>query len=421
MPHVRRFEFSEGSSNKFWEIHSDGNLVFTRYGRIGSDGQVTQKDEGSEAGAQKLVAKLIGEKTRKGYQERPATQSATPAAKSPKPKSPAKTTPAAPVPTGPGPKLNVARALELLRSKTEAEVAKGVELIAASAFHPDVTTDLFAVSQMAEDAEVQKQAKAILVANGTPGLRELLKKKHRLDADGRLAKFCDTQCNTRTGLDAVTLARRVVMHEPYKGSDFVAVGLPYLLAHGDHDAKVFALRECSNEDGYLELGGLKSVPDEVCDVDSLTELLLNQGKVTQLPARLGQLARLRRFEASGQKLTSLPDSLGDLSELRLLDVSENALTALPASLVRLRKLESLNVGHNKLTQLPEGLGGLTNLTYLGLSHNKLAALPDFVAKLKKLKTLGLTNNPAALDVATVKAWKKTLGLTCLIYVGDDEV
>ncbi len=66
----RYFEFSEGTSNKFWEIWIDGTQVFTRYGKIGANGQVTLKDEGNPAGAQKLFDKLVKEKTGKGYVEK---------------------------------------------------------------------------------------------------------------------------------------------------------------------------------------------------------------------------------------------------------------------------------------------------------------------------------------------------------------
>jgi DNA ligase-1 len=65
----RYFEFSEGSSNKFWEIWMDGSEVYTRYGKIGADGATTVKDQGSADGAKKLYDKLVREKTGKGYEE----------------------------------------------------------------------------------------------------------------------------------------------------------------------------------------------------------------------------------------------------------------------------------------------------------------------------------------------------------------
>ncbi len=65
----RRFEFAEGKSNKFWEIVLDNNKVTVRYGRIGTAGQTNVKDFADPAAAAKHAAKLIEEKTGKGYVE----------------------------------------------------------------------------------------------------------------------------------------------------------------------------------------------------------------------------------------------------------------------------------------------------------------------------------------------------------------
>ncbi len=67
---ARYFEFIEGTSSKFWEIKVEGTSFFTRYGKIGTDGQMTQKDFDSEAKAAAEAAKLISEKTKKGYVEK---------------------------------------------------------------------------------------------------------------------------------------------------------------------------------------------------------------------------------------------------------------------------------------------------------------------------------------------------------------
>lgn len=67
---ARYFEFIEGSSSKFWEIRVDGTTFYTRYGKIGTDGQMTQKDFADEAKTQAEAAKLIAEKAKKGYAEK---------------------------------------------------------------------------------------------------------------------------------------------------------------------------------------------------------------------------------------------------------------------------------------------------------------------------------------------------------------
>jgi DNA ligase-1 len=65
----RRFEFSEGKSNKFWEIAIEGTDVTVRFGRIGTDGQTQTKPFPDAAAAKKHADKLVQEKTDKGYHE----------------------------------------------------------------------------------------------------------------------------------------------------------------------------------------------------------------------------------------------------------------------------------------------------------------------------------------------------------------
>jgi predicted DNA-binding WGR domain protein len=97
-----RYEFSEGSSNKFWEINLSGKSFTTTYGKIGTSGQTTIKQWKSEAEAKKEYDKLVAEKVKKGYQpsggggggssadddddedEKPAKKTAKPAAKAAK-------------------------------------------------------------------------------------------------------------------------------------------------------------------------------------------------------------------------------------------------------------------------------------------------------------------------------------------------
>ncbi len=62
-----RYEFSDGKSNKFWQIELSGNSFTTTYGRIGTDGQSTTKEWKSEDEASKQYEKLVAEKVGKGY------------------------------------------------------------------------------------------------------------------------------------------------------------------------------------------------------------------------------------------------------------------------------------------------------------------------------------------------------------------
>ena len=66
----RYFEFIEGTSSKFWEIHLDGTSFTTRYGKIGTPGQETLKEYDTADKAKKEYEKLVTEKTKKGYVEK---------------------------------------------------------------------------------------------------------------------------------------------------------------------------------------------------------------------------------------------------------------------------------------------------------------------------------------------------------------
>ncbi len=63
----RRFEFSEGHSDKFWEIAVQGTEVTVRFGRIGTHGQVHAKSFPDDAAAAKHAEKMIQQKVGKGY------------------------------------------------------------------------------------------------------------------------------------------------------------------------------------------------------------------------------------------------------------------------------------------------------------------------------------------------------------------
>ena len=64
---MRRFEFEEAGSKKFWQCSVEGTELKVTYGRIGTGGQTKVKSFASVEAAEKEVAKLVREKTGKGY------------------------------------------------------------------------------------------------------------------------------------------------------------------------------------------------------------------------------------------------------------------------------------------------------------------------------------------------------------------
>ncbi len=95
---MRRFEFIDGSSQKFWEITLAGTDFTVRWGRIGTEGQTQHKSFPSAAKAQAEHDKLVAEKQKKGYTEGTPTSAAP---KPPRTKTPAPPPAPAPLPAAP--------------------------------------------------------------------------------------------------------------------------------------------------------------------------------------------------------------------------------------------------------------------------------------------------------------------------------
>ncbi|MCP3101125.1 WGR domain-containing protein [Myxococcus sp. K15C18031901] len=80
---MRRFEFVEGTSSKFWQPEVQGNVFVVTFGRIGTAGQRKEKAFPDAAGAQKEYEKKVAEKVREGYREVTAGGEAAPAVAAP--------------------------------------------------------------------------------------------------------------------------------------------------------------------------------------------------------------------------------------------------------------------------------------------------------------------------------------------------
>lgn len=66
---MRRFEYKDEKSSKFWQIGQEGGVLTLLWGRIGTKGQSQNKEFADAAQALAAMNKLIKEKTGKGYLE----------------------------------------------------------------------------------------------------------------------------------------------------------------------------------------------------------------------------------------------------------------------------------------------------------------------------------------------------------------
>lgn len=90
---MRRFECHDEGAAKFWEVSVEGAELTVTFGRLGTSGQTKTKSFESEGAAEKEAAKLIREKTSKGYAEVAAEVAAEIATKAEAPPAVAKPKP----------------------------------------------------------------------------------------------------------------------------------------------------------------------------------------------------------------------------------------------------------------------------------------------------------------------------------------
>jgi predicted DNA-binding WGR domain protein len=64
---MARFEFTQGTSSKFWEVSHRGTKVTVRWGKIGTTGQSKVKTFANALKAGEFQAKLVREKIGKSY------------------------------------------------------------------------------------------------------------------------------------------------------------------------------------------------------------------------------------------------------------------------------------------------------------------------------------------------------------------
>ena len=67
---TRYFEFTSGTSNKFWEVVHEGGEMTTRWGKLGAKGQSKTKSFDSPEKAAAEATKLIAQKIKEGYVEK---------------------------------------------------------------------------------------------------------------------------------------------------------------------------------------------------------------------------------------------------------------------------------------------------------------------------------------------------------------
>ncbi|KAL7642805.1 UNVERIFIED_CONTAM: hypothetical protein RMT77_006093 [Armadillidium vulgare] len=145
---------------------------------------------------------------------------------------------------------------------------------------------------------------------------------------------------------------------------------------------------------------IKSLPDQLANLQSLSHLILSRNQLSVLPSCVCQLSSLQVLDVSGNRLVSLPEELGLLARLTDLDASYNQLQVLPPSLGDLDDLRRLRLRRNHLQNIPSELCFL-RLVCLDLSYNRISSLPTELRFMSSLLDLLLEANPLSHPPANV--------------------
>ncbi|KAF8019156.1 hypothetical protein BT93_H3901 [Corymbia citriodora subsp. variegata] len=129
---------------------------------------------------------------------------------------------------------------------------------------------------------------------------------------------------------------------------------------------------------------LKTLPDEMEELEALTELLVDGTSITNIP-EWKRMEKLETLSADCCEDLSKCNLAGCSTSLLYLDLSRTRISELPfgnfGSLVELR-LTRLNI-----RELPNSIETMKNLRVLDISHTSLEKLPRAVGMLKKLEEI----------------------------------
>lgn len=184
-----------------------------------------------------------------------------------------------------------------------------------------------------------------------------------------------------------------------------------------------ALRSGKLKDSrHLKLScGLTHFPSEILTLADTLEILdLSGNALSELPAELAQLKKLKIIFCSDNVFLELPDVLGDCHELtmigfkankinkvsakalpnklRWLILTDNEIQHLPDEIGNCTQLQKLMLAGNKLTDLPNSLSNCNKLELLRIAANQFKALPIWLLSLPRLSWLAFSGNPFTSDL-----------------------
>ena len=160
------------------------------------------------------------------------------------------------------------------------------------------------------------------------------------------------------------------------------------------------IKECREKRGKkLDFSGLglKEIPPEIAELETLTELDITGVYLKNIPAFIGKIKSLRRLSV-GQNHSSIHDydyeetilapELGKLHNLRSLSLNYG-IPEIPAWVWGLENLEGLSIYNDRIETIPAAIAGLKKLKKLRIYGEKISRLPDEIGEHLRLEAIDL--------------------------------
>lgn len=150
---------------------------------------------------------------------------------------------------------------------------------------------------------------------------------------------------------------------------------------------------------YNSLYGIKKI-DGVKYFENLTNISINQYSnytknapgLTEIPAEINSLNKLKSLTLGYGDLTEIPDLSGIADTLTTLNLQYNKINKGVENCYELENLQNLYFIGNHITEIPEGISNLTKLGALSFAFNRIKVVPEEVWKMTHLWNLALANN-----------------------------
>jgi len=123
----------------------------------------------------------------------------------------------------------------------------------------------------------------------------------------------------------------------------------------------------------LSFNDLKTIPEPVLAIHTLTELDVSHNSLEDLPEAWKAMPRLEIFNVSHNFLRKFGKGAEHLTTL---NISHNLIDELLPEISRFYRLSHLNCSHNYLTSITRHIVEISTLEHLDFSHNYITALRD---------------------------------------------